>query len=442
MYALVGETVDGAQSIAAQPVPSRLFFYGWRIIGASFVGLAMCQSPIAFITLGVFMKPLGESFGWGRGSISLALSVGAIALAAVTPLVGLIIDRVGARRVMIPSMIGFGLLMASLYFLTNSLLHFYVIYLLLGVVGAGANNVSFVRVISTWFNKTRGLALGIASCGVMLGATAATYFAQRVIDGYGWRVAYLGLGATVLLIGVPIVAIFIRNKPSDVGLEPEVAARHELSSMNAGAELGMTTAQALRRPMVWVMILLGFLVAVSLHGVQIHMLPLLTDRGIGPDTATGLFTMIAGVSSIIGRMGVGGLFDRFFAPHVALITFLLSALGLCFILFSNTAWPCLIAIFLLGLGTGAESDVLGYLTGRYFGLKAFGQIYGLVFAGFMVGTAVGPYLFGLAYDFLHSYEIAIMISIALILVMCALLAMLPKFPDLTAEIAKDAHHKA
>ncbi len=410
--------------------------YRWRIVGASFIGLAMCQSPIAFLTLGVFMKPLGAAFGWGRGPVSLALSAGALTLAVITPLVGRLIDRVGARRVMIPSMIGFGLLMASLYFLTNSLLHFYAIYLLLGVVGAGANNVSFMRVISAWFNKTRGLALGVASCGVTLGSAGAAYFAQRMIDSYGWRAAYLGLGAAVLLIGVPIVSIFIRERPADVGLEPEEPATRELASVSAGTELGLTVGQALRRPIVWAMIFLGFLVAVSLHGVQIHMVPLLTDRGISPDMAAGLFTLIAGVTSTIGRMGVGGLFDRFFAPRVAMVAFLLPAAGLAFVLFSSAAWPCFIMVALMGLGSGSESDVLGYLTSRYFGLKSFGQIYGLVFGGFMVGTAIGPYLFGLLFDWTKSYQIAIIISIVLILVMCALLALLPKFPDFTAGVEK------
>ncbi|MGH6992030.1 MAG: MFS transporter [Caulobacteraceae bacterium] len=403
----------------------------WRMVAVSWVGLACCQSPIAFLTLGVFMKPLGHAFGWGRGPVSLALSAGAITLAVITPLVGSLIDRVGARKVMIPSMIGFGLLMASLFFLTDSLLHFYAIYLLLGIVGAGANNVAFMRVISAWFNRRRGLALGIASTGVTLGSAGAAYFAQRLIDAYGWRAAYLGLGAFVLLIGVPVVALFIRERPSDLGLEPEEAASENLVTISAGVELGQTIGEALRRPIVWAMIFLGFLIAVSLHGVQIHLVPLLTDRGIRPDVAAGLFTLIAGLTSTVGRMGVGGLFDRFFAPRVAMCAFLLPAIGLAFVLVSKAQWPCYVMVALMGLGSGSESDVLGYLSSRYFGLKAFGQLYGLVFGGFMVGTAIGPWAYGVLYDRTHSYRIAFAISIALILVMCGLLASLPKFPDLT-----------
>lgn len=424
--------MPGARPVAEWHDPSRRIFYGWGIVGASFFGLALSQSPIAFITLSVFMKPLGQAFGWGRGPVSLALSVGALTLALATPMAGLLVDRFGARRIMVPSIVGLGLLMSSLYFLSGSLVHFYAIYFLIGVIGSGANNVTFMRVISAWFDRNRGLALGIASSGVTVGSAALAYFAQRLIDGFGWRVAYLGLGALVLFVGLPVVAIFIRERPPEMGPEKGSATWRPEGGTSIRTPLGMTTVDALREPTSWGMILIGFLVAVSLNGAEIHMIPLLTDRGISPDTATGLFALILGVFSTIGRLGTGWLFDRFFAPRVALVVFLLSGVGLTCVLVSNALWPCFIMVTLLGLGAGSESDVLGYLTGRYFGLKAFGQIYGLVFAGFMVGTAIGPYLFGLLFDLSHSYRVPLAISIGLILAMCAVLAMLPKFPDFAA----------
>jgi len=386
--------------------PQRSVFYGWWIVAASFVGLTMNQSTMVFLVFGVFMKPLGDAFGWGRGPASLALSICAIAIAVMSPIIGSLVDRVGARRVMLPSMIGFGLLLCSLCFLTGSLVHFYAIYLLLGVVGTGANNVSYMRVISDWFGRRRGRALGIASSGVAMGSALASFTAQKLIDHFGWRAAYLGLGCFILFIGVPVVALIIRDKPSDLGMEPEPGG---------GASPAPGTRESwgalLSRPLAWAMITLGFLVAVSLHGAEIHMVPLLTDRGIRPD-------------------GVGALFDYFFAPRVSALAFLAPALGLTVVLFSSAQWPCWIMAALLGVGSGAESDVLGYLTSRYFGVRAFGRIYGCVFGGFWVGTAVGPYLFGLVFDWTRSYQVALAISIVLILVMCVMLALMPRFPDL------------
>lgn len=404
-------------------------YYGWWIVAASFVGLALCQSPIAFLTLGVFMKPLGASFGWGRGAVSLALSAGALTLAFITPVMGTLIDRFGARRIMIPSMIGFGLLMASLYFLTASLLHFYAVYLALGIVGAGANNVSYMRVISAWFSKRRGLALGLASSGVPLGQAGATLLAQKLIDLYGWRSAYLGLGALVLFVGVPIVAWIIRERPADMGLDARAVAFEGTTTRSESVLPGLSLSEALASPVLWAMVGLGFLIAVSLHGIQIHMVPLLTDRGISADMAAGGFALLSGVSAVIGRMGVGWLFDRFFAPRVTMVAFLLPAAAMVMFVLSSSVWTAVALACLMGLGSGAESDVLGYLTSRYFGLRSFGQLYGYVFGGFMIGTAIGPYLFGAAFDWTHSYTVAIYISVSLILLMCGILALMPRFPS-------------
>jgi MFS family permease len=140
------------------------------------------------------------------------------------------------------------------------------------------------------------------------------------------------------------------------------------------------------------------------------------------------------VSSVIGRMGIGTLFDYFFAPRIAIFAFLAAACGLIHMKVSNATWPCNVFAITMGFGAGAESDVLGYLTSRYFGLKAFGRVYGLVFGGFMFGTAVAPYFFGAIFDRTGSYRAALGISAALILVLCAVLALLPRFPALNSTV--------
>jgi len=402
--------------------------YRWWIVGASFIGLSVCQSPVVFLSFGVFMKPLAATFGWGRGPMSLALSLAALSLAAVSPIIGAVIDRFGARRVMLPSMIGFGLLFASLYFLSGSLLHLYAVYLLLGVVGAGANNVAYVRVITAWFGRLRGRALGIASSGVAMGAAALSFLSQQLIDRFGWRVAYLGIGCVILFVAMPIVAAIIRDRPADLGFEPEPGIKDAPASTPVGV------GEILQQPLAWTMIAIGFLVAVSLHGAQIHMVPLLTDRGMSPDVAAGTMAFIMATCTVISRMVVGSLFDYFFAPRVSIIAFLLSALGLILVMSSDAIWPCYALAVLMGIGQGAESDVLGYLTSRYFGLRAFGRVYGMVFAGFMVGTAVAPYLFGVVFDWTHTYQAALGASVALIVVMCVVLATLPRFPRLDEDV--------
>jgi MFS family permease len=402
--------------------------YRWYICAASFVGLLVCQSPAVFLSFGVFMKPLAAAFGWERGPMSLALSFCALSLALVSPLAGSLIDRFGARRVLLPSMISFGLLLASLYFLSGSLLQFYVLYILLGIVGAGANNVAFMRVITAWFGRLRGRALGIASSGVAMGAAVLSFIAQVCISHFGWRAGYLGIAAVILLVAVPIVALIIRDRPADLGLQPEAGAG-ELDR-----HVQVPLAEILRRPIAWVLVLIGFLVAVSMHGSQIHMVPIMTDRGMSPLLAAGGMAFLMAVSSIIGRMGVGALFDYFFAPRVAIFAFLAAASGVVLMMLSKAIWPCYVFAITMGLGSGAESDVLGYLTSRYFGLRAFGRVYGMVFAGFMFGTALAPYFFGAIFDQTGNYRAALAVSAVLILVLCLVLALLPRFPALTSSV--------
>ena len=402
--------------------------YRWYICAASFVGLMVCQSPAVFLSFGVFMKPLAAAFGWERGPISLALSFCAISLALVSPLAGSLVDRFGARRVLLPSMISFGLLLGSLYFLNGSLLQFYGLYILLGILGAGANNVSFMRVITAWFGRLRGRALGIASSGVAMGAAVLSFVAQQCISHFGWRSGYLGIAAVILLVAVPIVALVIRDRPADLGLEPEAGAGQ------LDKRVQVPLADILHRPIAWVLVLIGFLVAVSMHGGQVHMVPIMTDRGISPLVAAGGMAFLMAVSSVIGRMSIGALFDYFFAPRVSIFAFLAAAGGLVIMMLSNATWPCYVFAVTMGFGSGAESDVLGYLTSRYFGLKAFGRVYGMVFGGFMFGTALAPYFFGAVFDHTGTYQAALAISAALIIVLCVVLALLPRFPPLNSTV--------
>jgi MFS family permease len=133
-------------------------------------------------------------------------------------------------------------------------------------------------------------------------------------------------------------------------------------------------------------------------------------------------------------MGIGALFDYFFAPRVAIFAFLAAACGVVLMMISKAIWPCYVFAITMGLGSGAESDVLGYLTSRYFGLRAFGRVYGMVFAGFMFGTAIAPYLFGAIFDRTGNYQAALAVSAVLILVLCLVLALLPRFPALTSSV--------
>jgi MFS family permease len=174
----------------AEQKGSRVF-YGWWVVLAAGIGLSVHFGPIIAVTFGVFLKPLSQEFGWSRAEISLAVSVSTLALSVAGPLIGRLVDRLGARRVIVPSVLIFGLGVMSFYFLSPNLWHFYAIYLLIGIVGGGTAPVPYSKVIACWFDKKRGLALGLAVAGSPLGAFITPPLAQALITGVGWRQAYI-----------------------------------------------------------------------------------------------------------------------------------------------------------------------------------------------------------------------------------------------------------
>jgi MFS family permease len=411
-------------------------FYGWWVMVASVIGTALCASPVVFLTLGLFMIPIEQDLGWNRAQISLALSVAALALAGAIPLVGWILDRFGPRRVLLTSIPLYGIAISSLYLTGASLWYFYLIFAAIGVLGAGCNTITYARLLTAWFDRRRGLALGAAMAGVPIGKVAALVVAQALIELFDWRTAYAGLALMVLLIGVPMAALVIRDTPAEMGLRPDGAdaapagARREQTA--AAPAAGWSRQQAFRSRVFWILMSVFFMLAVAIHGIQIHLVPLLRDAGIDARWAAAAAGMAA-VTSACGRVVVGFLFDRFFAPRVAIVAFLCSATGFVLLDFSDSIPLAFACAVLIGIGASAESDLLAYLTGRYFGLASFGELYGYVFAAFMVGTAIGPYLVGVGYELAGSYGTTLWICFAGTLVVCLLLASLGPFPDWSAE---------
>src|SRR5215510_9743601 len=164
-------------------------FYGWWIVLVAGVGLSLNYGPIIASTFGVFLKPLSQEFGWSRAGISLAFSLANLMFSGALPLTGRLVDRLGARKVVLPSALIFSLGVMSFYFLSASLWHFYALYMLLGGVSSGTTP-AYSKVIARWFDHKRGLALGLAMAGISVGAFLIPPLAQALITTVGWRQTY------------------------------------------------------------------------------------------------------------------------------------------------------------------------------------------------------------------------------------------------------------
>lgn len=390
----------------------------WWMCAFSVLGVAVCSSPVALITVGLFIKPFGALYAWNRASVSLATSIGALALAASTPVAGRLIDRFGVRPVLVGSLLGYGALLAAVPWAMHigGLGGLYVLYVLIGALSAGSNTVAYARLLSGWFNRTRGLALGIGMSGIPLGMAITPPLAEYLIEHAGWPSAFVGLAALPLLVGLPLALFLLREAPA----APVVAAQPAVPLP------GITRQEAMRGRPFWTLLAIFLLFAAAMNGIEIHIVALLGDRGFPAMVGAWVLSLI-NIVAIGARVGAGYLFDRLFAPRVAALLFAMPLVSTLLLLLSHAPPVAYVAAVLFGFGVGAESDLLAYLTGRYFGLRAYGELFGWIFGAFMVGTAMGPTLFGLSYYTYGNYGLPLTCSVGVFVLVCTLLASMPRY---------------
>ncbi len=403
-------------------------FYGWKIVGVSIIGLATGWAAIGIFSFGAFIKPLELEFGWQRGEISLALAVINLTGIAMAPILGFLVDKHGVRKILLPSSLMLGLLTASLFFLSSNLWHFYGIWFLVAVLGCAATPLSYSKVIVKWFDRKRGIALGLGLAGVGFGAALMPPFAQALISAYGWRVAYFGLGALVVCIGVPMLFFFLRNSPEQMGLRSDGDPVTNETKTNT-LLIGYTVQETIRQKSFWLMIGIFLCIGMVVTSIIVHLIPMLVERGFEPSKAAQGQAFL-GLSLIFGRVFAGYLMDRFFAPHVSIAFMIGPAIGVA-ILASGVSGPIVfLAIILVGMAIGAEFDVMGYLTSRYSGLLSYGLIFGFLFSAFELGAAIGSVAMGYCHDITGEYTIILWIMSGLALFACFLTSMLGAYPEL------------
>lgn len=392
-------------------------------MGAAIVGMSTGPAQYAFGSLSLFIIPLGDEFGWNRTGISLASSFFTIALLFSLPVVGRLVDRRGSRQILIPSMFAVSLLLASVPLGVSSVWHLWLIFALIGCLGAGANALPYMRTIAAWFDRSRGLAIGITLAGAGLGYTYVPPLLQYIIATHGWRAGYYVLAGIILFVALPIVFLLFRESPQEDTL------RHVAKSDSPGKNMqAMTRNDALRTRTFWTLFIVFSLLSFSLYGLMIHSVPMLVDRGMTAASAA-LGAATIGVTIMLARVVTGHLCDRLFAPRVAVAAFALSAIGLMMLANGASHTFAYFALILIGFSIGAEIDFMTFLTSRYFGLAHFGEIYGVLFASLLLGTSIGPVCFGWSFDLHHSYTFILWAAACASAIAAAMSGTLPQFPQ-------------
>lgn len=306
----------------------------------------------------------------------------------------------------------YGAAFASLALLTPHLWHLYAVFLVLGIVGNGTTQLSYARVVSTWFDRNRGQALAAVMAGSGVGSMIFPPLAQALISRFGWRCAYALMGAAVLCISVPLVTLFLYEPANRHTAAQPTANLRSRGSMWSGTFMGIAAAL--------------FLFSFATNGLNTHWAAFLSDSGATPSRAA-MVLSVAGFAALCGKLGTGHLLDRFRAGRVAALLLVASGIGFGLMLVPYQ-WPlALTSATLIGIGMGAESDVVPFLLTRYFGLERFGVLYGYTWLVYAVAGATGPLVMGSVFDRSGSYRAVLMASLGMVLIASLIFSLLPSY---------------
>lgn len=389
---------DAANPLAANE--SSVHYVGWGVAAAAFFGVMTSFAPIVPYTFSLFLNPLHAAFGWQREAIGGTFALAAITVALVSPGIGVLLDKFSPRRIILPAIIVFALALASLSGLGPNIARFYFTFFVLGLVANGTAQFAYTRTMLTWFRKHRGFVLALILTGSGIGSIIIPPLTQWTIDHHGWRNAYLLLGG-IALLGFPLTALLVRNRPAAVVGEDRIS--------NSGA----TVSEAMRSVAFWVLALITALSAFSENGLVTNMAAILTEHGVTAQTAA-LALSVRGGAGILGRLGVGLLIDRFSPQRIQTFILILAASGTLILAFAGTSAVALSGAALLGIGLGSEADVAPYLLALYFGRKHFSVLYGLTWTAYAIGGGIGPVVVGHLYDHAGSYEPRFIVGLALV----------------------------
>lgn len=389
------------------------FRLGRLVLLSAALGLGCGIAGVPLYTFGFFITPLMEHYNLGRTHVSGWATVFTLGVLIAAPVVGPLTDRYGARHVASSSLV---LLAVAYVFAASAGGTMWVLYasaLAVALLGAGTLPVTFTKTLAGWFRHARGLAFGLAMCGVLFGATVSGYLVPRAIERWGLSGGYMLLAA-LALCALPFVWAFLRDSGG--------------SSSVRGADMtrGDLPREALAVPVFWLMGLAFLTFCTAATGIVIHLVPSLLERGLEARDASLYVAMLSG-GGIAGRLLAGWAIDRVFAPRLVAAVFGMAGIS-CFLLaWADPAWA-LLAVVIIGFAIGAEVDLIAYLAAAYFGLRSYGTIYGWLYALFASGAAIGPLAASWLREFAGDYGVVFAIAGACAVAAAGVFLLVARYP--------------
>ncbi|MEM5297705.1 MFS transporter [Burkholderia sp. JPY481] len=385
------------------------------VLGAA-LGMFAGLTPSFHAAGGIFARAVGGEFGWGRSMASLSYSASMMGLTVGSPLVGMLMDRFGVRRVVASLGVAYGFAVICMALQNGDKMLWVGLSALVGIFGAAVSVVGYLAVLPQWFDRRLGLALALAMCGLGIGTTLMPSLAQMLVSEFGWRAAYVALGAGSIPLTL-LACLLIRERRR---------APRGLRRVDVEPADGLSLVQAAKTYRLWAIWLI-FLVGSSCTLALVPHLPtMLADRGFSPADAARGASML-GTGLLAGRLLTGLMLDRMHAPFVTCVFFVSGAIGLLMLRGSHELPTLMMAAALVGLTIGAEGDLISYLVRSYFGLRSFGTLYGICFCGYGLGAVVGPVAIGRYFDRHGNYDLPLLILPCILLVACVLTLTLGRY---------------
>lgn len=398
------------------------FFYGWMIVGTSFL--------LAIFTMGIqgsfgnFIKPMSAEFGWDRATATLPVAVATLMSGIFQPIVGRLVDHYGPRRVIT---VGVVLLAASAMSVawTPNIWYLTGVYgVLFALATSCSGGIPNSTLNSRWFVRLRGRVLGISSAGGSVGQLLIIPGSMLLMMQTNWRTTHLIMGGLVLVIGLPIAALILRNDPQDLGLLPDGEPPLPASDKTEQPSAPQAPTRAPLEPAKWhgvfsssqFWLLVGsfFVCGCSVVMVQTHFVSFVTDRGISPTVAATALGLLSGFN-IVGLLLGGMISDRVGRKIPLAIIYCVRALAIAFLLFAHTPWTLYLFAVIAGLSWFSSVPLTIALTSEIYGMRHMGTLVGFVFLSHQIGGAASTYLAGWLFDVTGSYNGVFLAVIVLLL---------------------------
>ncbi|WP_372758557.1 MFS transporter [Litorivivens sp.] len=398
-------------------------------------GLGYATAVMYVYSMGPFIEPITQEFGWSRAQVSSGITIAAFLSAIFCIPIGILVDRIGPRRVGLFGVTAMCGAVALLSTATGDQANWTILWVILAFATLWVQATVWTSAVNSRFVASRGLALAITLSGASLAATIFPFIATVLIAKFGWRGAYLGLSMGWLALILPFMFFCFK------GAQDEVLANAN-DDRKETVLTGLTLQEGLRSGALYKLVMAGGFFAFTAIGTVVHFVPILTDSGAEPLKAASVASLI-GIFSLVGRLGTGFLLDRFPGHLVGAIAFIIPIIA-CALLLTDGASTLnqTLAAIIFGLTLGSEVDVIAYLAAKYFGLKNFGALYGAMVMALSMGTAFGPLGAGALYDHYQSYDQFLMLTAVLMGLSAIALFSLASTPTADARLAKMAEAEA